>query len=132
MLLSADEKTLYVADGDVGARRRVPALSPIRSTRTAASGITARRCSTSRFGERGIEGMCLDSDGNIIACMGWKKSGSGADADRHLARRHHTRNASRAGRRADARAFGDADLGSLYLTAGDGGFIARRASGGAD
>ena len=27
--------------------------------------------------ERGIEGLCLDSEGNLIACAGWKKSGSG-------------------------------------------------------
>jgi gluconolactonase len=27
---------------------------------------------------RGIEGMCLDRDGNIVACAGWRRSGPGA------------------------------------------------------
>ena len=27
--------------------------------------------------DRGIEGMCLDSEGNIVACAGWKKGGAG-------------------------------------------------------
>jgi len=71
--------------------------------------------------ERGIEGMCLANDGNIVACMGWTKSGSppvlvvispgGTLLESHPAP-------------ADAPmrcAFGDADLGGLYVTAADGG-----------
>ena len=26
---------------------------------------------------RGVEGMCLDADGNILACAGWQRSGPG-------------------------------------------------------
>ena len=73
--------------------------------------------------------MCLDSDGNIIACMGWNKSGtapaivvvspSGTLIETHPAP-------------ADAPmrcAFGDADLGSLYVTAADGGLYRARGIG---
>ena len=27
--------------------------------------------------QRGVDGMCLDTDGNIIACAGWRESGPG-------------------------------------------------------
>jgi gluconolactonase len=73
------------------------------------------------FPERGIEGMCLDSEGNIIACMGWAKGGGpgvvivvspgGTILETHPSP-------------ADAPmrvAFGDDGLSSLYLTAADGG-----------
>ena len=70
--------------------------------------------------DRGIEGMCLDSDGNIIACAGWKKSGvgpmlyvispSGTIIESHPAPADMPMRC----------AFGDAGLGSLYVTAGDG------------
>jgi gluconolactonase len=73
--------------------------------------------------------MCLDSDGNIIACMGWNKSGSppavvvispgGTLLETHPAP-------------ADAPmrcAFGDADLGSLYVSAADGGLYRARGIG---
>ena len=70
--------------------------------------------------ERGIEGLCLDSEGNIIACAGWKKSGAGPLVYVY----------SPAGQLLESHvapcdlpmrcAFGDAGLDSLYLTAGDG------------
>lgn len=119
VLLSADEKTLYVADGDaergdvcqlcaypvkpdggIGPCKVLLAFAPV---------------------ERGIEGMCLDSEGNIVACAGWKKSGvgpgihvisaSGTVLETHPAPADMPMRC----------AFGDAGLASLYLTAGDGG-----------
>jgi gluconolactonase len=71
--------------------------------------------------ERGIEGMCLDSDGSIVACAGWKKGGVGPSvyvisAEGTVLETHPAP--------ADLPmrcAFGDASLGSLYLTAADGG-----------
>jgi len=71
--------------------------------------------------ERGIEGMCLDSEGNIVACAGWKKSGGGPvihviSAAGTILETHPAP--------ADLPmrcAFGDAGLTSLYVTAGDGG-----------
>lgn len=69
---------------------------------------------------RGIEGMCIDARGNIIACGGWNKSGpgpllyvfspSGAVLETQPL---PTELPMRV-------AFGDADLGGLYLTSGEG------------
>jgi len=70
--------------------------------------------------ERGIEGVCLDSGGNIVACAGWKKGGvgpsiyvisaSGTILETHPAPADLPMRC----------AFGDAGLASLYVTAGDG------------
>jgi gluconolactonase len=127
ILLSADEKTLYVADGDVE-RGDVCQLFAYQITAHGSVG-PGKPLLTFAAMERGIEGMCLDSDGNIIACMGWKRSGSapalvvvsphGTILETHPAP-------------ADAPmrcAFGDADLGSLYLTAGDGGLYRAKGIG---
>ena len=64
--------------------------------------------------------MCLDSEGNIIACMGWNKSGcapsvvvispGGTILETHPAPADVPMRC----------AFGDTDLGSLYVSAGDG------------
>ena len=118
VLLSADEKTLYVADGDAE-RGDVCQLLSYPINEHGSVGHHGKVLLNFQFGERGIEGMCLDSDGNIICCMGWKKGGSGAviivvspggtilethEAPADLPMRC---------------AFGDADLGSLYVSAGD-------------
>jgi gluconolactonase len=81
------------------------------------------------FTERGFEGMCLDSDGNIIACAGWRKSGGGPVI--HVI--------SPAGTILETHpapadlpmrcAFGDAGLASLYVTAGDGGLYRAKNTG---
>ena len=127
VLLSADEKTLYVADGDAD---RGDVCQLLAYPLTAHGGVgPVKPLLNFAFGERGIEGMCLDSAGNIIACMGWKKSGSGAvlivvspggtivetqPAPADLPMRC---------------AFGDADMGSLYVTAGDGGLYRAKGIG---
>ena len=118
VLLSADEKTLYVADGD------------------AERGDLQRLCSypvtpDGRLGpvkvmidfvvvERGIEGMCLDSEGHIIACAGWKKAGTGpmvyVISPSGTILESHPAPADLPMRVA----FGDAGLASLYLTTGEG------------
>jgi gluconolactonase len=119
VLLSADEKTLYVADGDVD-RGDVCQLYAYPVEPNGDLGPIKVLVSL-MFTERGIEGMCLDSDGNIVACAGWNKSGGGAVI--HVI--------SPAGTILETRpapadmpmrcAFGDAGLTSLYVTAGDGG-----------
>lgn len=119
ILLSADEKTLYVADGDAerGNLQRLSAY-PVRpdggvgGVKTLIDFVVV---------ERGIEGICLDSEGNIIACAGWKKAGvgpmiyvispSGTLLESHPAPADMPMRC----------AFGDAGLMSLYLTAADGG-----------
>ena len=119
VLLSADEKTLYVADGDAerGNLQRLSAY-PVRPD----GGVGEVKVLIDFVVvERGIEGMCLDSEGNVIACAGWKKSGvgpaiyvispSGTILETHPAPADMPMRC----------AFGDTGLTSLYLTAGDGG-----------
>src|SRR5512134_2479402 len=75
VLLSEDEKTLYVADGDAerGDQCRLCAYPVSRDGSVGGCKALLEFAPA----ERGIEGMCLDSEGNIIACAGWKKGGLG-------------------------------------------------------
>ncbi|HXF66500.1 MAG TPA: SMP-30/gluconolactonase/LRE family protein [Burkholderiales bacterium] len=118
VLLSADERTLYVADGDAE-RGDVCQLNayPVR-----ADGSLGPCKVLLVFAplERGIEGMCLEERGNLVACAGWSRSGvgpalyvispSGTILESHPAPADLPMRC----------AFGDAGLASLYLTAGDG------------
>jgi len=127
ILLSVDEKTLYVADGDAerGNLQRLSAY-PVRPDGGVAG---VKTLIDFVVVERGIEGMCLDSDGNIVACAGWKKSGvgpmlyvvspSGTILETHPAPADLPMRC----------AFGDAGLASLYVTAGDGGLYRARNTG---
>ena len=118
LLLSADEKTLYVAEGNA----EMGGQCDLRAYAVQADG-SVGACTVLRAfgaGERGIEGMCLDGAGNIVACGGWQKNGAGplvyvfaptgAVLESHPA----------PGTAPMRCAFGDADLGSLYMTGGDG------------
>ena len=127
ILLSADEKTLYVADGDVD-RGNLQRLSAY-SVRPDSSAAEVKTLIDFVVVERGIEGMCLDSEGNIVACAGWKKGGagpmlyvvspSGTILETHPAPADLPMRC----------AFGDAGLASLYLTAGDGGLYRAKNTG---
>jgi gluconolactonase len=79
VLLSPDEKTLYVADGEPHAGQ----ARELRAYPIEADGSVGHCAVLHTFGadhrgaHRGIEGMCLDADGNIVACGGWNRSGPG-------------------------------------------------------
>jgi gluconolactonase len=118
LVLSKDEKTLFVADGDAerGNLQRLNSY-PVRPE----GGLGPVKVMIDFVVvERGIEGMCLDGEGNIIACGGWKKGGvgphvyvispSGTILESHPAPADMPMRV----------AFGDAGLGSLYLTTGAG------------
>jgi gluconolactonase len=120
LVLAPDERTLYVSVGDVdkdGPRE-------LRAYALDASGNAGAGRVLHRFGdtERGIEGLCLDKDGNIIASGGLKQSGAGPlvyvfSPSGSVLETH----ALPVGADAPMRcAFGDADLGSLYVTTGTG------------
>jgi gluconolactonase len=79
VLLSPDEKTLYVADGEphAGQTRELRAY-PIEGDGSAGHCAVLHTFGADHRGaHRGIEGMCLDADGNIVACGGWNRSGPG-------------------------------------------------------
>jgi len=127
ILLSADEKTLYVADGDAerGNLQRLCSY-PVRPDGELGH---VKVMIDFVVVERGIEGMCLDSDGNIIACAGWKKAGAGPTlyviSPSGTILESHPAPADLPMRCA----FGDAGLGSLYVTAGDGGLYRAKDTG---
>lgn len=127
ILLSADEKTLYVADGDAD-RGDVCQLHAYPITLYGSLG-PQKALLNFAFGERGIEGMCLDSDGNLMVCMGWSKSGSGpvilVVSPGGTILETHAAPADMPMRCA----FGDADMGSLYVTAGDGALYRAKGMG---
>lgn len=74
LVLSADEKTLFVADGE-----DYDGPPELRAYAVNADGGLGPCKVLHHFParERGIEGLCLDSEGNLIACGGWKKNGPG-------------------------------------------------------
>jgi gluconolactonase len=79
VLLSPDQQTLYVADGGPGSggRRELRAY-PIRDDGTLDHPAVMHTFGADHRGEhRGIEGLCLDSDGSVIAVGGWRRSGPG-------------------------------------------------------
>ncbi len=71
------------------------------------------------YPHRGIDGMRLDDQGNIVACAGWTQSGPGPmiyvmEPRGRILETHPTpANPTNC-------AFGDADLRTLYVTAADG------------
>jgi len=118
VLLDADEKTLYVADGDIERGDVCQLLSYPVSALGSVGPATSLLTFTAV--DRGIEGMCLDAEGNLIACAGWKKAGAGpmvyVITPRGTIVESHPAPCDMPMRIA----FGDDDLKSLYLTAGDG------------
>jgi gluconolactonase len=118
LALSADERTLFVAEGnaDMGGD------CDLRSYAIDDDGTVgdARILYEFDTGERGIEGFCLDSAGHIIACAGWGRNGAGPliyvyTQDGELLESHVAP--------CDLPmrcAFGGARLDSLYVTGGDG------------
>jgi len=118
--LSPDETTLYVADGDTRAKLRELRAYAIQEDGTLAAAYRVLHTfgSDHRGAHRGIEGLCVDAQGNIIACAGWQKSGpgpliyvfsaTGAVLETHPAPADLPMRV----------AFGEAE--SLYLTAADG------------
>jgi gluconolactonase len=127
VLLSADGQTLYVAEGNV--ESKVPC--ELRAYPVLADGSVGHHRLLHAFGngERGIEGMCLDGAGNIIACGGWQHSGpgpliyvfspDGAILETHTAPVDLPMRC----------AFGDPGLTSLYLTSGGGHLYRAKATG---
>lgn len=127
VLLSPDEKTLYVSENGSGSASSPD--SPARELRAyalRADGSTGPYTVLHTFDrdhrgpQRGIEGMCLDAEGNIVAVAGSNASGPGplvyvfAPSGRVL--ETHALPCD-----APVRcAFGDAGLDGLYVSGGDG------------
>jgi gluconolactonase len=79
VLLAPDETRLYVADGEPkeGHTRELRAY-PLRTDGTVDHPAVLHTFGRDFRGpQRGIEGLCLDADGNIVAVGGWRRSGPG-------------------------------------------------------
>ncbi len=130
LLLSADERTLYVADGGLsGDLARELRAYPIREDGSLEPYVLLHVFGSDHRGpHRGIEGLCLDAEGNIIACGGWQRSGPGPliyvfAADGRILETHRLP--------ADLPnrcSFGGYDLDWLYVTT-NGGHLYRAKAG---
>jgi gluconolactonase len=131
ILLSRDQQTLYLAENSqaTNGKRELRAY-PIDDDGTLGFHTVLHTFGADHRGvHRGIAGMCLDRESNIIACAGWHKSGPGpmvcifAPSGRVL-ETHPVP--------ADEPlmcTFGNSDLGTLYVTTRGGHLYGVRNTG---
>jgi gluconolactonase len=127
LALSADENTLHVAEGDPD--REGP--RELRAYPLVSDGSAGRPKVLHSFApnERGIEGICTDREGNVIAVGGSSRGGAGAAIYVFSAEGALVEKLPAPCESPMRVAFGDPDLSSLYLTAGDGKLYRAQASG---
>lgn len=122
LLISPDQKWLYLAQSEYGeGNPRELRAYPINDDRT----VGAYHVLYDFYPHRGVDGMCLDTDGNIVATAGWQRSGPGPmiyvfSPDGRVLETHpvpvdHPTNCT----------FGDTDLKTLFVTAGGSLYRAR-------
>jgi gluconolactonase len=129
VLVSRDQKTLYVAQSDYSAdQRRELRAYPINDDGSLGSYTTLHTfgMDANRAVHRGVDGMTLDVDGNIVVCAGWETAGpgpmiyvfspSGRVLETHPLRVDRPTNCC----------FGDADMRTLYVTTGGGHLLRAR------
>lgn len=117
LLLSADEQTLFVAESKYGNGEQ----RDLRAYPILADG-TLGTCEILHnfYPHRGIDGMCWDAEGHIVATAGWEVSGpggmiyvfetTGRVVETHPLPVNRPTNCT----------FGGSDLSTLYVTAIDG------------
>lgn len=126
ILISFDERTLYIAQsnhekGELKQLRAYPILS---------DGSLGAYTVLHDFGDnRGIDGMCFDTEGNIVATCGWELGGPGGRIaifapdgtviEEHLTPAQRPTNCT----------FGDSDLQTLYVTSIEGHLFRVRNTG---
>jgi len=125
ILVSQDQSTLYVAES--GYDKKIPRelrAYPIREDGSLGTYTTLFTWGADVKGlHRGIDGMCLDRDGNIVATAGWEVSGAGpmiyvfTPAGRVLETHPVPAN------RPTNCCFGGADLTTLFVTTTQGHFF---------
>jgi gluconolactonase len=121
LALSPDGTTLYVAETD----NRAHGVRELRAYPVDGDRLGRYRVlhvfGGDHCGEhRGIEGMCVDRDGDILACAGWGKSGPGPLVYVFAPTGRIIESHPVPGDLPMNCAFGDMDLGSLYVTTAGG------------
>jgi gluconolactonase len=123
LLLSAGERTLYVAQSG----REPSELRQLRAYPVKDDGSLGDPAVWHDFGEhRGIDGMCLDADGNIIATAGWELGGPGPLIYVFSPRGDILETHPVPCRRPTNCAFGGAGLDTLYVTTIEGMLLRAR------
>jgi gluconolactonase len=123
LLLSDDERTLYVAQSG----RRPDEARELRAYPVDTAGSLGRPVMLHDFGEhRGIDGMCLDAEGCIVATAGWEHGGPGPmiyvfSPDGGVLEAHPV-----PCQRPTNCAFGGDDLRTLYVTTIEGMLLRAR------
>jgi gluconolactonase len=125
LLISADERTLFVAQSEYGENRP----RELRAYALKDDGSAGQYEVLHNFyPHRGIDGMTLDAEGNMVATAGWQTSGPGpmiyvfAPTGRVLETHPFPED------RPTNCTFGDADLSSLYVTCASGALYRARTS----
>ena len=117
LLFSLDHQTLYVAQSG----RRLDEKRQLRAYPVGDNGLLGSFTVLHDFGEhRGVDGMCLDTEGNIIATAGSELGGAGPSiyvfsATGEILERHPV-----PAKRPTNCAFGEEDLSTLYITSTEG------------
>jgi gluconolactonase len=123
LLVSPDGKTLYVAQSEYGEnKKRELRAYPIRED----GSVGGYGVLHNFYPHRGIDGMCLDAEGNIVATAGWQESGpgpmlyvfapNGRVLETHPVPFDRPTNCT----------WGGPDLTTLYVTVGTGHLLAAR------
>lgn len=123
LLISPDQKTLYVAQSKYGdGQKRELRAYPIQDDGT----VGDHRVLHNFYPHRGIDGMCLDTEGNIIATAGWEVSGPGGMIYVFASNGRVLETHPLPCQRPTNCTFGDADLRTLYVTSIEGHLIRAR------
>ncbi len=117
LLISPDQRTLYVAQSDYGSdRKRELRAYPINE-----DGTVGEYTVLHDFGpHRGIDGMLHDIEGNIIACAGWRQSGPGPMIYVFAPNGRVLQTHPVPGDRPTNCSWGGEKLSTLYVTSGSG------------
>jgi gluconolactonase len=130
VLLSQDGRTLYVAENNRTTDLRQLRAYPILPDGTVGPGIVLHTFGSDHRGpQRGIDGMCLDSEGNIVACAGAQGAGPGPMIYVFSPEGQVLETQRLPVDRPTNCTFGDPDLRTLYITTAEGHLFRVRNTG---
>ncbi|MCY4519757.1 MAG: SMP-30/gluconolactonase/LRE family protein [Caldilineaceae bacterium] len=123
ILLSPDESILYVAESKYGEgqSRDLRAYSVLDD-----GSLGNVQILHNFYPHRGIDGMCLDSEGNIVATAGWEESGPGGMIYVFTPQGRVLETHPLPCNRPTNCAFGGADLNELFVTSSEGHLLHAR------